>query len=673
MADLLTHSIPRSVWHGWGDRPRRTGCPITPGPISPSGWGQPARAPAPPGGDREGRAARGDARRVGTAALEGVVGADHVCDDRAARVEHAGGKPSPTSSGSGAVTARTPPTPSSTPARPPRSSKSSRSAPEHRVAVVPFGGGTSVVGESAPCGPFASVITLDLRRLAGMTALDPVSKVATFQAGMRGPEVEAALRPFGFTLGHYPQSHQEATIGGYVATRSAGQASTGYGRIDEIVLGAGSPRRRARWSSGAQPGQRRRTGPARPRRRQRGRARRHHRGHLQVAAFPAAKRHGTWAFPALTPPSTRCASWLRTSATGSSPTCRLSDPDETEVSVTMAGPAGKAWRHTQGSSGEHPGAGRLRLGGPTVVSCVGAPGAARRCCGDTARSSCRRRWLGPGSAAGSPGRTCAMSCSTTTCSPRPWRPRRPGPTCGPPMARFGRRCMAPSRRPGRRRWCSAMCRTCTRRGVALLHLYCSVCRGPGSAVVRGEVGRLRRDPCVAGDHHHHHAIGTDHALFLGEEVGTLGLRLLAAAKATLDPRGSSTRASSSPSTARARGHIARLSGVLPDCIGRRNTAFVGSGATTAGRSGEMHPPPGRLGTNAAELTRSLRPRGRISPVRIRGRELVGGVAAGAVLGLGLYDALRGPTRGRCGRRAVCRSGVSARRSAAERLLSRSTR
>ena len=109
---------------------------------------------------------------------------------------------------------------------------------EHEIALVPFGGGTSVVGGvSALRGPFASVITLDLRRLAAMTALDPVSKVATFQAGMRGPELEAALRPFGLTLGHYPQSHQEATIGGYVATRSAGQASTGYGRIDEIVLG----------------------------------------------------------------------------------------------------------------------------------------------------------------------------------------------------------------------------------------------------------------------------------------------------------------------------------------------------------------------------------------------------------------------------------------------------
>ena len=88
-------------------------------------------------------------------------------------------------------------------------------------AVVTVGG---VEPES---GGFAKVVTVDLRELSGLRDLDRENHLGTFGAGTRGPAVEAALAPHGFTLGHYPQSHQEATIGGYVATRSAGQASTG--------------------------------------------------------------------------------------------------------------------------------------------------------------------------------------------------------------------------------------------------------------------------------------------------------------------------------------------------------------------------------------------------------------------------------------------------------------
>jgi alkyldihydroxyacetonephosphate synthase len=61
--------------------------------------------------------------------------------------------------------------------------------------------------------------------------------MARLEPGLSGPEAEAALNAHGLTLGHFPQSYEYATIGGYVATRSAGQASTGYGRIDKLVLG----------------------------------------------------------------------------------------------------------------------------------------------------------------------------------------------------------------------------------------------------------------------------------------------------------------------------------------------------------------------------------------------------------------------------------------------------
>lgn len=103
------------------------------------------------------------------------------------------------------------------------------------VAVVPFGGGTSVVGGvEALRGDHRAVISLDLKLLREIE-VDRVSLTATLGAGLRGPQAEAGLNAEGLTLGHFPQSFEQATIGGFAATRSAGQASTGYGRFDEQV------------------------------------------------------------------------------------------------------------------------------------------------------------------------------------------------------------------------------------------------------------------------------------------------------------------------------------------------------------------------------------------------------------------------------------------------------
>jgi alkyldihydroxyacetonephosphate synthase len=103
------------------------------------------------------------------------------------------------------------------------------------IAVVPFGGGTSVVGGVAPeRGPHGRLISLDLARL-GAVEVDRRSLTARLGAGLRGPEAEAALNREGVVLGHFPQSFEYATIGGCAATRSAGQASSGYGRFDDLV------------------------------------------------------------------------------------------------------------------------------------------------------------------------------------------------------------------------------------------------------------------------------------------------------------------------------------------------------------------------------------------------------------------------------------------------------
>jgi alkyldihydroxyacetonephosphate synthase len=103
------------------------------------------------------------------------------------------------------------------------------------VAVVPFGGGTSVVGGVEPLrGSHSRLISLDLEALRDVV-VDQGSLTARLGAGLRGPEAEAALARFGLTLGHFPQSFEYATIGGFAATRSAGQASSGYGRFDALV------------------------------------------------------------------------------------------------------------------------------------------------------------------------------------------------------------------------------------------------------------------------------------------------------------------------------------------------------------------------------------------------------------------------------------------------------
>ncbi|GED96181.1 FAD-binding oxidoreductase [Gordonia crocea] len=107
---------------------------------------------------------------------------------------------------------------------------------ENRVAVVPFGGGTSVVGGVDPTAEqFRAAISVDLRRMDALIDLDEVSQIATLGAGVTGPEAERLLGDRGFSLGHFPQSFRYGSIGGFSVTRSSGQASAGYGRFDDMV------------------------------------------------------------------------------------------------------------------------------------------------------------------------------------------------------------------------------------------------------------------------------------------------------------------------------------------------------------------------------------------------------------------------------------------------------
>lgn len=111
-----------------------------------------------------------------------------------------------------------------------------RIASDHNLAVVPFGGGTSVVGGvRAQTGPHAAVIALQFDQLADLINVDEYDMTVTVGPGMTGPVLERMLGARGLTLGHFPQSWERASIGGYAATRSAGQASSGYGRSNEMI------------------------------------------------------------------------------------------------------------------------------------------------------------------------------------------------------------------------------------------------------------------------------------------------------------------------------------------------------------------------------------------------------------------------------------------------------
>lgn len=105
------------------------------------------------------------------------------------------------------------------------------------IAVIPFGCGSSVVGgvEPAVGDRYAGVVSLDLRRLDRVLEVDKASRAARIQAGIRGPAIEAALKPHGLAIRHYPQSFEFSSLGGWIATRSGGHFATLYTHIDDFV------------------------------------------------------------------------------------------------------------------------------------------------------------------------------------------------------------------------------------------------------------------------------------------------------------------------------------------------------------------------------------------------------------------------------------------------------
>src|SRR5262245_34777843 len=227
----------RMRWWGWGDPAHPPGLPPQALGFLAETLGVAAR-PRPPVALSRVRVDPSALNEVQLDGLRAVVGAEFVRTDHDERVFHAAGKGYPDLVRLRAGEPLGAPDAVVLPDRPEQLAALIELCGRSSLAVVPFGGGTSVVGGVEPLrGGHAGVIALDTSRISELIALDRESRTVTVGAGMRAPALERQLAKSGLTLGHYPQSYEYVSLGGCAATRSAGQASTGYGRFEAMIAG----------------------------------------------------------------------------------------------------------------------------------------------------------------------------------------------------------------------------------------------------------------------------------------------------------------------------------------------------------------------------------------------------------------------------------------------------
>ncbi len=223
-------------WSGWGDPALASPLPDALEAVLREALGIRHRGPAP-GALEALELVPARLPEAVAAELAQIVGADHARGDHVARARHARGKSTIDLlelRGGAPISA---PDLVVSPASHDEVQALLERCSARWVAVIPFGGGTSVVGGLRPdTTGFAGTVAIDLRRLDALVAVDDQSRLAVLETGLRGPEAEALLGARGYTLGHFPQSFEYATLGGFAAARSSGQSSAGYGRFDERVL-----------------------------------------------------------------------------------------------------------------------------------------------------------------------------------------------------------------------------------------------------------------------------------------------------------------------------------------------------------------------------------------------------------------------------------------------------
>lgn len=222
-------------WRGWGDPARASSLPEPVVDLLRQALG--VRPSAPPVDLDDVELPEHPLPTPAYEALVSAVGAEQVRTDAESRIRHTRGKSTVDLLLIRRGDATDAPDAVVQPASHPEVMHVLEACSQHRVVVVPFGGGTSVVGGLAPIArSYTGVVALDLRRMDRLVELDAESRLAILEPGLLAPRAEELLRERGFTLGHFPQSYEWASIGGFAATRSSGQASAGYGRFDELVV-----------------------------------------------------------------------------------------------------------------------------------------------------------------------------------------------------------------------------------------------------------------------------------------------------------------------------------------------------------------------------------------------------------------------------------------------------
>jgi alkyldihydroxyacetonephosphate synthase len=235
--DLGAASAQRMRWWGWGETQHPAGLP----PHALDFLRETVGLAAPPAPPVALEHVKIDPSSIPSNTLDGlrrILGSQHVRDDHPDRVLHAAGKGYPDLVRLRAGAPAGAPDAVLYPASHEQLRELLSACARDSLAVVPFGGGTSVVGGVEPLrGPHRGVLSLDMSRMARILELDEDSLTVRLQAGARARELERWLAAKGLTLGHFPQSFEYVSLGGCAATRSAGQASTGYGRFERMVQG----------------------------------------------------------------------------------------------------------------------------------------------------------------------------------------------------------------------------------------------------------------------------------------------------------------------------------------------------------------------------------------------------------------------------------------------------
>lgn len=515
---------PEMRWDGWGDPEQAAELPRAVRALLPLMLGRLRRPePAPAIHD-----AQVDPTRLlpdELTALQAIVGDDHVSIEPQLRLRRAAGRSTPDLLRRRERSQKTPDA-VVRPADHAQVRSVLDAAAERDIAVVPFGGGTGVVGGVEPdAGTHHAVIALDLARLSGLAHLDAVNGEALLLAGTRAPEAERLLAEHGFELGHYPQSFRYASIGGFAATRSSGQNSAGYGRFENMVTGVRMATPTGDIDLGRAPGSAAGPDLTRVLLGSEGAFGVITEVRVRVHRTPTERIVESWTFPDF---ATGVAALREVTQRGGGPTViRLSDEAETGVSLAQIGRIGKV----------------LAKGASAVTVFEGEDAEHRRE---------RTAALIAGAGGNSTGRSAAEDWALT---------RFDGPYLRDALLDAGVFCetLETATTWSNLHSLRAAVTSALKDGFAgagaksfiMCHvshvyptgasLYFTVLAGiksdPRGAwdVIKHRVG----DAIVAsgGTITHHHAVGRDHAPWLTDEIGATGIRILRAIKRELDPRG----------------------------------------------------------------------------------------------------------------------------------------